>query len=74
MLQVKIKEKTNLVTFLCPECKHEDIVYTSQPKFCYMCGARYGFYVSRMLMFSAERRYYHFHNHEDSLPNGMLLK
>jgi transcription elongation factor Elf1 len=60
MLIVKIEENTGLITFLCPECNREDVIYKDQQKCCYTCGNRYDFYVEKMLQYSSTRRYYHF--------------
>lgn len=60
MLRVKIEENTGLITFLCPECNREDVIYKDQQKCCYTCGVRYAFYVEKMLKYDSVRRYYHF--------------
>ena len=60
MIEVKIKRNDDLITFLCPECRYDDVSYISMPKECYRCNFVYNFSMPEMVKIRKERERYHF--------------
>ena len=60
MIKARIKKDDDVVTFLCPGCKLEDVAYIKMPQSCYRCGFKYDFFITRLVEFISERKYYHF--------------
>lgn len=62
MIKAKINNISNVITFYCPECGEEDVVYMAMPEGCYKCGTLYNFLLHRMVEYNSDRKYYHFSN------------
>jgi hypothetical protein len=60
MIKAKINNITSIVTFYCPECDEEDIVYMTMPEGCYKCSTIYNFLLNKMIEYCSYRKYYHF--------------
>lgn len=68
MLKVRIDFDTDLLHFICPTCKSNDLFYISMPRTCWACGKIYLFNITD-LMTNQYARYQHYKYREVSKEN-----
>ena len=72
MLYVTEYIENSLITFTCPNCHMEDVIYISgMSKECYCCLKEHRYHVPQMLRKQEERINYHFLGETSSLPAGI---
>lgn len=62
MVEAKINRDNGILTFLCPKCKNQDVVYLNMQNKCYRCKFKYNFALNAMEVSILHRISYYFNN------------